>query len=96
MKQISENELEMKKLQSRVENLQLRDFVLEVNREMGIEEGQPNDKILFYALKVMSKALDELVTESLKEGGADKRAIAKARGYLPAYCENTYVKKIKK
>ena len=83
----------MKKLEARIENLQLRDFVLEVNREMGIEVGTPNTKILFYALKVMTKSLDELVTECLKEGGADKRAIAKARGYLPVYCENTYVKK---
>jgi len=92
---MNKSEYEMEKLEARIENLQLRDFVLEINREMGIEEGQPNHRILFYALKVMSKALDELVTESLKEGGANKQAIAKARGYLPAYCENTYAKKKK-
>ena len=90
---MDKEELEAAKDIDRIENLQLRDFVLEINREMGIEEGKPNHKILFYALKVMSKALDELVTESLKEGGADKRAIAKARGYLPPYCDNTYAKK---
>ena len=92
---MDKGELEILKLRDRDENLQLRDFVIEINREMGIEVGESNDKILFYALKVMSKALDELVTESLKEGGADKRAIAKARGYLPPYCENTYGQKRK-
>lgn len=75
------------------EDFQLRDFILEINREMGIEEGQPNSTILFYSLKAMSKALDELVTECLKEDGPNKQAIAKARGYLPAYCENSYGKK---
>ena len=92
---MNKSEHEMKKLEARIENLQLRDFVLEVNREMGIEVGTPNTKILFYALKVMTKSLDELVTECLKEDGPNKGAIAKARGYLPAYCKNTYVKKKK-
>lgn len=72
----------------------LRDFVLEINREMGIEVGQPNSTILFHALKVMSKALDELVTECQNDEGPSKQAVAKARGYLPPYCENAYVKKI--
>ena len=91
-----DSDYEMKKLNAKIQNLQLRDFILEINREMGIEEGLPNSKILFYALKVSTKALDDLVTECLKEGGADKRAIAKARGYLPAYCKNTYATYVKK
>jgi len=87
-----EERLEYKK-KVEEEMFQLRDFVLEINREMKVEVGESNDKILFFALKVMSKSLDELVTECLKEGGPDRRAIAKARGYLPPYCENAYQKR---
>ncbi len=75
------------------EAYQLRDFILEINREMGVEVGQPNSTVLFHALSVMSKALDDLITECLEDGGPDHRSIAKYRGYLPPYCKNAYIKK---
>lgn len=75
------------------EDYQLRDFILEINREMGVEVGQPNSTVLFHALKVMSKALDEVITECLENGGIDHKAVAKYRGYLPPYCKNAYIKK---
>lgn len=55
--------------------------------------------ILDAALRGMSQALDDLVSACLTENGQiqapSSKAIAKARGYLPPYCDNAFPKPIK-
>jgi len=55
-------------------------------------------KILYHALKVVSTQFDILVGECMDANGKpqapDRKALAKARGYLPPYTENAFVKTI--
>jgi len=55
------------------------------------------DIILEIAIKKLSVAFDEFVGSCLDENGKPKapdyRAIMKARGYLPTYCEHALSKK---
>lgn len=46
--------------------------------------------LLILSLAVMTKALDDLISDCRKEGGPQPGDIAKARGYLPKGHDNTY------
>ena len=55
------------------------------------------DIVLELAIKKLSEAFDEFIGASLGQDGKprapDYRAIMKARGYLPPYCEHALAKK---
>lgn len=50
-------------------------------------------RILEISLKKLSEAFDTFIGESMKDGGATKQDIAKARAYPPPYCKHAYRKK---
>ena len=52
-----------------------------------------DEKILEISLRKLSEAFDEFIGECMKNGGPSKQDIAKARGYLPPYCNHAYRKK---
>lgn len=53
-------------------------------------------KVLELSLKKLSEAFDDFIDECMKDGGPTKQDIAKARGYLPPYCQHAYAKKVTK
>ena len=63
-------------------------------RNTGLE--LPVDEIMEIALRVMAKALDELVSACLDAEGnpktPEKRDLMRARSMLPVGCKNTLIK----
>ena len=61
---------------------------------MSTESG---NSILKLALIKLGESFDDFIGECMDEDGKpkapDQQALAKARGYLPAFCENAYKKK---
>lgn len=57
----------------------------------------PEIQILDTALKIITKALDDLIGECTDENGQpkppDKKTLMKAKALLPSGCKNTLVKK---
>ena len=64
--------------------------------DVKLDEKENDIYVLETALKKLSLAFDEFISECLdgaKQKAPDYRAIMKARGYLPPYCKNAYAKK---
>jgi len=67
-----------------------------VKVDLGAQMSNGDPLILELALRKLSKAFDEFISECTENGKPKQpsmQALMKAKGYLPQYCENAFRKK---